>query len=434
MWSQSIEKPGQSVSRLVRGVGCVAIAFVFGGTAWVIGRSVSVNSDALSQPELVSREPQIKTVTALGRLQPKGDIVRLSAPAASGTSRISQLRISEGDALKAGDIIAVLDSRDRLQAAVQEAKSQINIAQANLAQVMAGSQDGAINAQVAELARIRADVLGDETAQREVVARIEAQFEGDIATQKANLNRLKSSYQNAQLEYQRYQNLHRQGAISDSQRDAKALTYDSTAQQVKEAEAVIQRTTRTAQRQIKEARVRLEKIKASGEQQIAQASATLDRVSEVRPVDVRAAQAEVGRAQAALKQAEVSLEDAYVRSPQNGAVLEIFARPGEVIGNDGIAEIGQIQQMYAIAEIYESDISKVRTGHDASITSPSLPGILTGQVERVDAKVQRQNVINADPTDNIDSRVVEAHIRLDQESSQRVRNFTNLQVKVVIEQ
>ena len=252
MWSQSIEKPKQQGTRWGRAVGFTALALAIGGVSWVALQQSQFNSGVAPQTEPVVSQPQIKTVTALGKLQPKGDIIRLSAPTAGGTSRISQLRVSEGNTVKTGEIIAVLDSRDRLQAAVNEAKSQVNIAQAKLAQVQAGSQEGTINAQSAEIARIQADVLGNETEQREVIARIEAQFEGDIATQEANLSRLKSAYENAKLEYQRYQNLHSKGAISDSQRDSKKLTYDSAAQQVKEGEAAIQRTQGTAQRQIQE--------------------------------------------------------------------------------------------------------------------------------------------------------------------------------------
>lgn len=42
-------------------------------------------------------------------------------------------------------------------------------------------------------------------------------------------------------------------------------------------------------------------------------------------------------------------------------------------------------------------------------------------------------MINADPSANIDSRIVEVRIRLDETSSQRVAGLTNLQVVVVIE-
>lgn len=436
MLSQSMESISNGGRRNL-----VLIALVLGaGAATWIGLQ---QYKASSSPEPITTESieplSIKTVTALGQLQPKGETIRLSAPMAGsggggGSSRIAQLRVIEGDAISKGDVVAILDSRDRLQASVIEAKSQITIAQAKLAQVKAGAQQGTINAQSAELGRIQADIQGNEIEQREAIARLEAQFDGDLASQRANLQRLQANYQNAKIEAQRYDNLHGDGAVSDSQRDSKALTYESAGQQVKEAQAVIERTTATAQRQIKEAKARLVKIQAAGQQQIEQAEATLDRVSEVRPVDVFAAQAEVDRAQAGLTQAEVSLEDAYVRSPQSGVILEVFARPGEVVGNDGIVEIGKTQQMYAIAEIYQSDIAKIKPGMKATVTSDSLPEELQGRVERLDAKIQRQNVVSSDPTDNIDSRVVEAHIRLDGASSQQVKNYTNLQVKVVIQQ
>ena len=436
MLSQSVEN---NTGGRRRNVGFVALAIAFGGIAWIGLQQYQSSNSIESKPTETMIQLQIKTVTALGQLQPKGETIQLSAPMSGGgggggSARIDELRVREGDSVKPGQVVAVLDSRDRLQAAVNEAKSQINIAQAKLAQVKAGSQQGTINAQSAELGRIQADLQGNEIEQREAIARLEAQFAGDLASQRANLQRLKATYQNAKLEAQRYDNLHREGAVSDSQRDSKALIDQSTGQQVKEAEAVIDRTKATAERQIKEAKARLVKIQAAGQQQVEQAEATLDRVSEVRPVDVFAAQAEVDRAEAALNQAEVSLADAYVRSPQAGVILDVFARPGEVVGNDGIVEIGKTQQMYAIAEIYQSDIAKIQPGMKATVTSDSLAKELQGTVERIDAKIQRQNVVSSDPTENIDSRVVEAHIRLNGVSSQQVKNYTNLQVKVVIQQ
>jgi HlyD family secretion protein len=87
--------------------------------------------------------------------------------------------------------------------------------------------------------------------------------------------------------------------------------------------------------------------------------------------------------------------------------------------------------MYAVVEVYQSDISKIRSQQKVKISSVSLPEELQGTVESVGWKVQRQNVINADPSENIDSRVVEVHVKLDQESSKKAAKFTNLQVKAV---
>jgi HlyD family secretion protein len=64
--------------------------------------------------------------------------------------------------------------------------------------------------------------------------------------------------------------------------------------------------------------------------------------------------------------------------------------------------------------------------------SDSLGGELQGVVDWVGYQVQRQNVINSDPSSNIDSRVVEVHVQLDSMSSEQAAKFTNLQVRTVI--
>jgi HlyD family secretion protein len=46
--------------------------------------------------------------------------------------------------------------------------------------------------------------------------------------------------------------------------------------------------------------------------------------------------------------------------------------------------------------------------------------------------VQKQNIINTDPSENIDSRVVEVQVQLDKASSEKAAKFSNLQIKAVI--
>jgi HlyD family secretion protein len=57
-----------------------------------------------------------------------------------------------------------------------------------------------------------------------------------------------------------------------------------------------------------------------------------------------------------------------------------------------------------------------------------------GTVERIGSQVKRQTIVNTDPSSNIDARVIEVHITLNEASSQKAAKFTNLQVQVVIEQ
>ncbi|MGF1481617.1 MAG: ABC exporter membrane fusion protein [Cyanophyceae cyanobacterium] len=351
-----------------------------------------------SQPETPTEAtaPKITTVTALGRIEPNGEIVEISAPSSSQGSRVAQLLVQEGDTVAAEQTIAILDSRDRLQAALNQAEERVRVAQANLARVKAGAKTGEIE------------------AQRATIARIQAERDNDIAAQAATVARLTAELNNAQVEYQRYQQLYTNGAISASERDSKALTLE------------------TAQRRLEEAQANLTRIRAAQQQQLNEARATLERIAEVRPVDVEVAAAEVREAQAAVATAQAELALATIKTPQSGQIIKILTRPGEDVSSEGIATIGQTSQMYAIAEVYESDISKVQVGQPATITSSAISGELHGTVERIGLEIQRQEVVNTDPTANIDAKVVEVKVRLNEESSQRVAGLTNLQVTVAI--
>ncbi|HIK03230.1 MAG TPA: ABC exporter membrane fusion protein [Trichormus sp. M33_DOE_039] len=377
--------------------------------------------------------PKITTVTALGRLEPKGTVITVSAPSSSEGSRVETLLVQEGDRVKTGQIIAILDSRDRLQAAYQEAQAAVKVAQVNLAKVQAGAKSGEIAAQRAEIARLEAQKVGNDREQEQTVARLEAQWQGETTAQQATIKRLAAELKNAQIEFQRYQQLYTDGAISQSDFDSKRLNVDTITQQLDEAKANLQRIDTTGRRQISEAKTALARINATGGQQVSAATATLDKIAEVRPVDVAASQAELNRAIASAKQAQANLAQAYVKSPQDGVIFDIHTRAGEVVSNDGIVEIGQTNQMYAVVEVYQSDINKVQSGQKVQISSNSLKGQLQGTVDWIGWKVQRQNIINTDPSENIDSRVVEVHVQLDKPSTEKAAKFTNLQIKAVIE-
>jgi HlyD family secretion protein len=139
----------------------------------------------------------------------------------------------------------------------------------------------------------------------------------------------------------------------------------------------------------------------------------------------------VEMARASLKQAEAELELDVVRSPIDGQVLEVYARQGERIADDGILEVGRTHEMYAVAEVYETDVQRIRLGQRASVRSPALSADLAGTVAKIHPKIGKQDVLATDPAARTDSRVVEVEIRLD--DSTRAAALTNLEVDVGIE-
>jgi HlyD family secretion protein len=111
-------------------------------------------------------------------------------------------------------------------------------------------------------------------------------------------------------------------------------------------------------------------------------------------------------------------------------VLAIHARPGELVGAEGVLDLGAVDRMFAIAEVFETDIRAVAVGQRATVTSEALARALTGRVERIRPRVRKQDVVGTDPVARKDARVVEVEIALDDAST--AATLTHLQVDVVI--
>ena len=283
-----------------------------------------------------AQEPQ--AVSALGRLEPEHGIVRVAAastPDAVSGAVLAELHVREGDDIRKGDLVAVLDTAPVLAARLQEAEAAVALAEREVEAARSRAVETCV----------RADVASDEAERRE--------------------------------------RLRAQGVAGEE-----------------EAES---------------ARGEAEARKASC------ASASTDvRLSETA---IQVALAHVARVKA-------ELERSHIRAPLDGRVLDITVREGELVGEKGIIEMGQVNSMFAIAEVYETDIRHVRTGQRATISSAALDEDLGGTVKFIRQKVQKQDEIGTDPAARKDARIIEVEIEL--ENSTPAAGLTNLQVDVVI--
>ena len=478
---QSFIKPKNP---LVMGLVIAGAAISVGTTFYGISQFGSLAKNAEPLPV---ETPAPRKITALGRLEPLGEVIRLGVSQTLDGDRVAKLLVKEGDRVKAGQLIAILDAGDRLKSALDEAKEKVKVAEASLAQVKAGAKSGELAAQSATIGKLEAELQGNRVAQQATVDRIQAQWQGERTAQQATIsritaqwqgerkaqtatisritaqwqgektaqtaaiNKLKAESNNAETEYLRHKQLVAEGAISKSVMDSKRLALETTRQQVKEAEANLSRINNTAKQQLEEAEANLarinstaiqqlneaeanlDRIKNSGSEQGKEAQATLEKIGEVRPVDIQAAQTEINSAIAQVKRAQTELNQAYIRTPNPGKILKIHTRPGEKISDDGIADVGETEQMVVVAEVYQTDISKIKVGQQAAVTSQAFSGELAGTVKEIGLKVSKQNVFSNQPGENLDSRVVEVKIHLNPEASKQVAELTNLQVQVAIQ-
>jgi HlyD family secretion protein len=417
-------------------------------------------------------KPEAATaVTSLGRLEPLGEVIEISAPSSqNGKGTLSQLLVKEGDKVRVGQVIAVLDNRQRLESALAKTREDVNVSQSNLDKVKAGAKQGEIGAQKAEIDRLKSQLKGNRdtyvatkarlvaqlkwepAAQAGKIESLNAQLAGEKPTQAATIRRLQSQLKNTEVDYKRYQQLYADRAIEATKVDAKRLEVDTIRQQIAEAQSKYNQTVATlnqqiienratqnkltsnAQQQLAEAKANYDTSVATTNQQIAAAQATLAKITEVRPVDVRGAQAELARAQATARQAQAELSEAYVRAPITGEILKVHSRAGESPSDKGIVEMGQTSQMVAVAEVYESDVRKLRVGQSATIKSESgaFTQNLKGTVSYIGLQIGKQDVLNTDPAADSDSRVVEVKIAIDSTDSIAVKGLTNSKVAVTI--
>ncbi|MEM9539609.1 MAG: efflux RND transporter periplasmic adaptor subunit [Cyanobacteria bacterium P01_E01_bin.42] len=345
----------------------------------------------------VSIVEQEEVISALGRIQPKDKIIAISGPSAFPNARVTRLLVEEGEKISRGQTIAILENITQLQAALEQAQIDARLVRARLERVQRGDAK-----------------RGQIAAQEARIANLEAQFRGEVAIQKAQIDRLEAEVNRVRNEFDILVPLAEDGAISRDYLNQSRLQLEAFEEQLDTAKAVLYKTN------------------AAFPEQILEAKAILDQLREVRPSDIRIARTELERAIASVSRAEADLALAYIRSPVDGQVLRINTFAGESIRNGGIVELAQTEQMYAIAEVYETDIGKVRTGQTAIISSNIFPRELQGTVEAIGSQIGQRNVINNDPTLDIDVRVIEVKVRLSPEDSQQVSRFINSQVEIKI--
>jgi HlyD family secretion protein len=425
---------------------------------------------SLNNPAPVNR-PVANTINALGRLEPRGEVIRISAPTSGiqTSTRVEQILVREGERVKKDQVIAVLDNFKSNQAALENAKAKLLESRANLGSVKSSSPQE-LSAQNAVISRLQAQLRGESEAQQAGVNRLEAQLRSERVAAQATVDRIaaelrgqtdsltatvartQAEQRNAQVDFERYETLFREGAISAQERDRRRLSAQTSSSQVTESQAqrrqaiaTLQqqlaearanqvKAVTTLQQQITEARVNRDKTIATLQKQIEEERSRLNKLRGTSPSNVQIAQAQVSSAIANQRKAENELSQSYVKAPISGEILKIHTKPGEVMTANGIAEIGRTDEMLVIAEIPEDNIGKVRLGQKATISSDNgaFSGQLQGTVTEIGRKVGKRDVLNTDPAADVDARVVEIKISLPREDSERVSGLTFAKVLVEI--
>jgi HlyD family secretion protein len=162
------------------------------------------------------------------------------------------------------------------------------------------------------------------------------------------------------------------------------------------------------------------------------AEADLASLLSPREEDIAVARAELAAAKAIAREAETNRDTARLVAPIAGRVLRLHAREGEKVGEDGVLELADLSALDVVAEVFETDLPRVRAGAMAEVIVPGEERRFGATVREIGWMVRRSNVVSADPVAAIDARVVEVRLALDQPGMAALERRSNMQVQVRI--
>lgn len=150
MPSPTGRKGGRGPWQLVAALLALALLAGLGSRLWQQRQQKQV--EARKAVPLLPRQ-----VSALGRIEPLGGISQVSVPSSLSNDRVREILVKEGQEVRKGQPLAVLESIDTLESSVRKSEAEIRVAESKLA-----SQDSVIARYKADLGQASAEARRGE--------------------------------------------------------------------------------------------------------------------------------------------------------------------------------------------------------------------------------------------------------------------------------
>jgi len=152
--------------------------------------------------------------------------------------------------------------------------------------------------------------------------------------------------------------------------------------------------------------------------------------------DVAADQAQVDLARAQLAQAQDNYDHTFVRSPVDGVVVKRYMNPGESISYESlyqpIVSVSDTTRLMVRTEIDETDIGKIQLGQRAEIRCDAFRGqAFYGRVVRISGGLGKKKITTDNPTEKVDTDVLESFVEVDPGSPLRVGLRVDVYIQMV---
>jgi HlyD family secretion protein len=227
--------------------------------------------------------------------------------------RVAQVNVQEGQSVTKDQIIAELD-RAEFESRYAQAKANLDRAQKTKQQLET----------VLDISR--------------------KTLPSEVARATANVKSVKDTLKDAEKNYKRFDDLFRNGVITEKERDTMKLNYDVAKSRLAESESVL-----------KLAQGNLTRIDAAEQ-------------------DIEVATAQINSISASLNQASIQLAYTQLKSPIDGIITSRNIEPGETV-NSGreVLAVSDLSRVDLKIFVDETEIGKVKPGQKADVKVDTFP-------------------------------------------------------------
>jgi HlyD family secretion protein len=390
------------------------------------GRGVDPNAAAAGKTATITRGTLVSQVVDNGTIE----AVKSVEVKSRVSGRLARLVVEEGDVVRQGQLIAVVDpketalkvAQDRAQLAGARSaadRSSIEIAQRRI------SAAAEFRQAKARLGQMEAQMRAQPTLTTAAIQEAEAELNRNLrerenlqrsthpnarTTAESALSEAQANLQTSTAEYERQRQLLEKGYVSQREVESAKLAMDLAKVRVESAKQSVSRLDEQfrnemsrATEAIRQSEAALRRARANSIQNSVRRNEYLSAVADVEKAraalsDVASLEktrdqnrATVQQISAGLQDSERLLGETEIRAPLSGVVTKKFVQEGELVASlssfssgTTIVKIEDRASMKVKLNVNEIDVAKLREGMTAKITVDALPDkVLEGTVKKI---------------------------------------------------
>jgi len=310
----------------------------------------------------------------------KGDIQNNIISATTTISgKIIEMKKQQGEAVKKGDVIAIIDNTNQ-KYVVDQMQAVVNMKAAKLDELQKGTRPEQISQAEAQVraAKAQLDLLTSGNRNEQI-----EQSKNEVSIAEDAVNSAQSTYDYVNSQYNNTSELYKSEAVSKSTLDDAKLKLDTTTNQLSSSKYKLE----SAKQQLKllqegSTSEAINTAKANYDSADAQL-ALLKNGSTKQAIDT--AQADVDQAVAQLNQAKNTLNNYTITALNDGILISKNFELGDIvnIGSD-IADIAVSNDLYVLCYIPDEYLDKI--SYNQSLNVVTSTGTQTGKINYIALK------------------------------------------------